>query len=101
MKVKKELGSYPPDFEPWFLMWDSVLFLPNADARNVPLYGHMGDAGLIPCHQHRSCKALIKVTDKYPPRVCVHCGVDTLKEHNDAKARGELSELWLPCISTS
>ena len=91
--MKRQLGSFPPDFEPWFTMWDSVLFFPTGDQSNTPLYGHIGDLGSIPCHQHRACKALVKCEDKYPPRHCPHCGVDTKIEEREARARGEA---WLP-----
>jgi hypothetical protein len=88
MTVKRELGSFPSDYEPWFDMWDSVLFLPNADAKNIPLYKHVDGIGTIPCHQHRFCKALVRAESKYPPRVCPHCKVDTLKEAKEQKVHG-------------
>lgn len=101
MKPKRELGSYPADFEPYFLMWDSVLFFPDANTSNIPLYGDMDEIGSIPCYQHRSCGALVKLTDKYPKRVCPHCGVDTLQEYKEQKAREEENgertpQLYLP-----
>lgn len=80
----KELGSYPADFELYFLMWNSVLFYPNpADtsaAREI-LHGHAGATGTIPCHQHITCEALVKAETKYPPRTCPHCHIDTKLEY--------------------
>lgn len=93
--MAKELGSYPADFEEWFLMWDSVLFMPDANVKNIPLYGHVGEIGTIPCHQHRACKALVRADTKYPPRVCPHCNADTLKEFRSQPEEAR-EVLWLP-----
>jgi len=97
--MKKELGSFPADFEEWFLMWDSVLFFPNAEIRNIPLYGHTGEVGSIPCHKHRSCGALVKADSPYPPRTCPHCKVDTLDERKK-EIESQEKKLWLPSVST-
>jgi hypothetical protein len=74
------------DYEPYFEMWNSVLFYPNPDAKEneILLAGHRGDLGSLPCHQHKTCGGLIKAVSKYPPRVCVHCKADTAQEINYA-----------------
>lgn len=87
----KDLGSYSVDFDEYFMMWDSVLFFPNPeDPKNSILFGHSGDVGLIPCHKHRSCGANIKVESPFPPRVCIHCHVDTRKEFDELSYEDKL-----------
>lgn len=88
--MKRELGSIPADFEPWFVMWDSVLFLPGANTENIPLYGHTDEIGSIPCYRHRTCGALVKLDDKFPKRVCPHCGVDTKLEYANLSQEGKV-----------
>lgn len=70
------------DYEEYFERWNSVLFMPNPEAKetDIPVIGHTGDVGTFPCHQHKTCEGLIKATGPYPPRVCQHCGVDTKLE---------------------
>jgi hypothetical protein len=77
---RRELGSYPPDFEPWFLRWNSVMFFPNPLVPKTPVYGWTGEAGTLPCHEHKTCKAKVLAKNPYPPRVCPGCGIDTLTE---------------------
>jgi hypothetical protein len=91
-----ELGNTRPDFEEYFLMWDSVLFYPEPGKREneIPLYFHAGEHGSIPCHQHRFCKALIKAETRFPPRVCPHCEVDTQMEFNRLPAEERQRLLW-------
>jgi len=73
------------DYEPYFEMWDSVMFYPNlASGVKQEIYGHTGEAGMMPCYQHQTCGAMVKLgafnLGKYPPRVCPGCKVDTAKE---------------------
>jgi len=72
------------DYEPYFEMWNSVMHYPNP-ARNErtnpnPIHGHRGDEQVIPAHQHKTCQGLVRAVEKYPPRVCPVCGVDTALE---------------------
>ena len=83
------------DFEEWFLMWGSVLFYPNPMNRDTVIHKHAGNAGVIPCHQHKACKALVKADTKYPPRVCPGCGVDTQQEFQKLPEESR-QQLWLP-----
>lgn len=82
------------DFEEYFLMWNSVLFYPNPVNRNVVIHGYSGNAGTIPCHEHKTCKAKVAARSPFPPRVCPGCGADTLKEIQSQSE--ERKELWLP-----
>lgn len=76
------------DYEPYFEMWYSVMHYPNPSYPDPqPIYGYRGDASVIPCHQHKTCKALHFATYKYPPRVCQGCQVDTAIE--EARLREE------------
>lgn len=71
------------DFEPYFHRWNSVLYYPNPELHRSqlpPVYGRRGDGGSFPCHQHKSCGALVFANEVYPPRVCPHCHMDTSTE---------------------
>jgi predicted RNA-binding Zn-ribbon protein involved in translation (DUF1610 family) len=83
--VKREIGSIAPDFEPYFLMWDSVLFFPDANSKNAPIFGHVDQIGSIPCYVHTTCGAHVRLDDKFPKRFCPACGADTMIE---ARERG-------------
>lgn len=91
----RELGNQHADFESYFLRWNSVLFYPNpentAEAKKI-LHGHSGEAGVIPCHQHKTCEALVRADSKFPPRVCPHCGIDTNIELTEEE------RAWLPSL---
>ena len=97
-----EIGHTRPDFEDFFLMWDSVLFYPNPMAKEneILLAGHSGDNGVIPCHQHRACKSCVKAETRFPPRVCPHCGKDTQHEFN-ALSDDEKRELEIAIMNLS
>lgn len=80
--MKRDLGSHKIDKEPYFDMWNCVLFAPSSEAsegRSL-LSGHAGSTGTIPCFQHKTCGALVKCEDVKPPRTCPHCHADTAKE---------------------
>jgi hypothetical protein len=77
---RRELGSYPPDYEPWFERWNSVMFYPNPTARKLDIFGWSGESGTLPCHEHKTCKSKVLAKNPYPPRVCPGCGIDTLVE---------------------
>lgn len=69
------------DFEPYFLAWDSVLFYPASDnPSNRQISGYRGDNAAVPCHQHITCNGLVLAEEKYPPRICPHCHIDTTKQ---------------------
>lgn len=75
-------------FEPYFLAWDSVMHYPNPSAgpgEREMIYGYSGNEAMIPCHQHKTCKALVAAKGAAPPKVCPHCGVlTTLEVAHDA-----------------
>jgi hypothetical protein len=71
------------DFEPYFLMWDSVLHFPNPALPkdgHIRIHGYRGNLGSIPCHRHRACGGLVHASQKIPPKVCPECGSDTSTE---------------------
>lgn len=83
MPIRGELGSYPTDYEPYFERWDCVMWYANPTAR-------IGVEGVVPCFRHKTCGKLIKAFDIKPPRVCTHCGTDTVdevKEHVEISTR--------------
>lgn len=94
--MTKELGDFKSDFEEWFLMWDSVLFYPNPMDKNVVIHSHAGEGGVIPCHQHRACKGLVKVESPFPPRICPGCGVDSKLEFQNLPE--ETRNEWLQSL---
>lgn len=80
------------DYAPYFDRWNSVLHFPNPaqPSRHKKIHGHSGDAGSIPCYEHKTCGGLVKLgaygLGKYPPRICPECGVDTVTEVNSEKS---------------
>lgn len=73
------------DYEPYFEMWNSVLYYPNPELPKSQLpkvHGRRGDGGSIPCHHHKTCGALVEAEEVFPPKVCPGCGVDTATEVN-------------------
>lgn len=63
-----EQANRLPEFEPYFLQWDSVLFQPEGRQEQIPLY------------VHKACGMGYHTKDKIPKRVCPMCGIDTSKE---------------------
>jgi hypothetical protein len=78
-----ELDLKRTDFEPYFYAWNSVLHYPNPalpKEKQQPIFGFLGEAGMMPCHQHKTCGALVFASEKYPPKVCPNCQIDTSLE---------------------
>jgi hypothetical protein len=85
------------DYEPYFERWNSVLHFANPAMPKSGLqkiHGHSGDAGSVPCYQHKTCNALVLLgafgNGKFPPRVCPGCGVDTATEVDNPKPKIEV-----------
>lgn len=57
-----------PVFEPYFLMWDSVLFQPHGSHEQYPMY------------VHKTCRQGYRTKSKFPVKICPNCGVDTSTE---------------------
>lgn len=90
MTVEPDLKRF--DFDPYFLMWNCVLFYPDPENRNLEnrvLFNHSGNDGSIPCFQHKTCGSLVRCQGKYPPRKCPGCEADTALEQKMREARGE------------
>jgi len=78
-----EAALHKVDFEPYFLRWNSVLHYPRPGlprSQRQKIHNYTGEEGSVPCHQHKTCEALVWANVKYPPRVCPGCGVDTATE---------------------
>lgn len=88
------------DFEPYFLRWDSCMFYPNPGnpKAHEAIKGYSGDGGVLPVHRHQTCQGLVNATQKYPPRVCPHCLIDTSTETTEEERRADPSAIDLSAI---
>ena len=81
---KRELGSYPPDFEEWFLQWNSVLFFPNPTAKASRIYSD-GLAKRDRCHAMSTRRARPRCSQKIHIRLVSAPAVELTLFENERK----------------